>query len=68
MPPSAVDDPKADPAPARDGAQEDEAPNVGVLMFVAYRAMETRVFARLAERGFGDVTPAQARIFQRIGP
>ncbi len=45
-----------------------EVPNVGVLMFVAYRAMESRVFERLADRGFGDVTPAQARIFQRIGP
>jgi DNA-binding MarR family transcriptional regulator len=42
--------------------------NVGVLLFVAYRAMERRVFEALAEAGFGDVTPAQARVFQRIGP
>lgn len=43
-------------------------PNVGVLLLVAYRAMERRVFDDLAEAGFGDVTPAQARVFQRIGP
>ena len=45
-----------------------DEPNVGVLLFVAYRAMEKRVFDVLAEAGFGDVTPAQARVFQRIGP
>src|SRR6478752_10670939 len=28
--------------------------------------MEARVFAGLAERGFDDLTPAQARVFQRI--
>lgn len=43
-------------------------PNIGVLLFVAYRALEGRVFAALAEAGYGDVTPAQARVFQRIGP
>ena len=43
-------------------------PNIGVLLFVAYRALENRVFAALAEAGHGDVTPAQARVFQRIGP
>jgi DNA-binding MarR family transcriptional regulator len=45
----------------------DPAPlNTGVLLFLPYRAMETRVFAGLAERGFDDLTPAQARVFQRI--
>jgi DNA-binding MarR family transcriptional regulator len=48
-------------------AGQDE-PNLGVLLFVAYRAMENRVFGELAAAGFGDVTPAQARVFQRIGP
>jgi DNA-binding MarR family transcriptional regulator len=43
-------------------------PNLGVLLFVAYRAMENRVFETLASAGFDDVTPAQARVFQRIGP
>lgn len=43
-------------------------PTVGLLLFLPYRAMETRVLAALAEAGFDDVTLAQARVFQRIGP
>ena len=43
-------------------------PSVGVLLFVAYRAMETRVLEAVAEAGFDDITLAQARVFQRIGP
>jgi DNA-binding MarR family transcriptional regulator len=42
--------------------------NVGVLLFVPYRAMEERVFERLAAAGFDDFTPAQARVFARIAP
>lgn len=42
--------------------------NLGLLLFIPYRAMEDRVFAALAAAGFGDFTPAQARVFQRIGP
>jgi hypothetical protein len=42
--------------------------NVGLLLFLPYRAMEARVFAGLAALGFDDITPAQARVFQRIGP
>jgi DNA-binding MarR family transcriptional regulator len=45
-----------------------DEPNVGLLLFIPYRAMESRVFQALAAAGFGDFTPAQARIFQRIGP
>jgi DNA-binding MarR family transcriptional regulator len=45
-----------------------EALNVGLLMFLSYRAMEARVFEGLAAAGFADLTPAQARVFQRIGP
>ncbi|GAA0743424.1 MarR family transcriptional regulator [Dactylosporangium roseum] len=44
-----------------------EEVNVGVLLFVAYRAMERRVLDALVAAGF-EVTLAQARIFQRIGP
>ena len=40
--------------------------NVGVLLFLPYRAMEARVFAGLAEAGFDYFSPAQARVFQRI--
>ncbi|MGY1752428.1 MarR family winged helix-turn-helix transcriptional regulator [Blastococcus sp. SYSU D01042] len=42
--------------------------NIGVLLFVAHRAMENRIFAALAEAGFDDFTLAQARVMQRIGP
>lgn len=42
-------------------------PNVGVLMFVAHRAMEERVLAALRVAGFDDVTLAQGRVFARIG-
>jgi len=42
--------------------------NVGVLLFLPYRAMEARVFSGLAAAGFDDFTPAQARVFARIAP
>ena len=42
--------------------------NTGLLLFLPYRAMEARVFEGLTAAGFGDVTPAQARVFQRIAP
>jgi DNA-binding MarR family transcriptional regulator len=45
-----------------------EPVNVGVLLFLPYRAMEARVFEGLAAAGFDDFTPAQARVFQRISP
>jgi DNA-binding MarR family transcriptional regulator len=45
-----------------------EQPNLGVLLFIPYRAMEDRVFTALREAGFGDLTTAQARVFQRIAP
>lgn len=40
--------------------------NTPVLMFVAYRHAETRIFAGLAEAGYNDVTLAQGRLFARI--
>ena len=45
-----------------------ETLNVGLLLFLPYRAMEAKVFAGLAAAGFDDFTPAQARVFQRISP
>ncbi len=45
-----------------------DAVNVGVLLFVSYRAMENRVFQAIADAGFTDLTSAQARLLQRIGP
>ncbi|MBG0560853.1 MarR family winged helix-turn-helix transcriptional regulator [Actinoplanes aureus] len=42
--------------------------NVGLLMFIAYREMERRVLDAVVAAGFDDITLAQARVFQRIGP
>ncbi len=40
--------------------------NLGLLLFIPYRAMENAVLQALAEAGFDDITLAQARVFQRI--
>ncbi|GAB0107564.1 MarR family winged helix-turn-helix transcriptional regulator [Nocardia sp. JMUB6875] len=42
--------------------------NVGLLMFIAHRSMEQRIYAALAEEGYGDLTVAQGRLAGRIGP
>ncbi len=42
--------------------------NLGLLCFIGARAMEARVLAAIADAGFDDLTPAQARIAARIGP
>ncbi|WP_312856219.1 MarR family winged helix-turn-helix transcriptional regulator [Nocardioides pelophilus] len=41
--------------------------NLGLLLFIPYRAMETAVVADLARHGH-HLSIAQARVFQRIGP
>ena len=41
--------------------------NLGVLMFLPHRAMETAVLAALAEHGH-ELSISQARVFQRISP
>ncbi|MFD9828472.1 MarR family winged helix-turn-helix transcriptional regulator [Tsukamurella tyrosinosolvens] len=38
------------------------------MLFVAYRAMETRAMTAVKDAGYTDITLAQARIGQRIGP
>jgi len=53
---------------ATDAQEQVDQLNVGLLLFIPYRAMETRVFEVLAAAGFADFTPAQARVMQRIGP
>jgi DNA-binding MarR family transcriptional regulator len=53
---------------ASDAEDRDDALNVGLLLFIPYRALENHVFRRLAEAGFDDVTPAQGRVMERIGP
>ena len=39
-----------------------ETLNIGLPLFIPYRAMEKRVFEALAAAGFDDFTPAQARL------
>ena len=39
--------------------------DLGTLMFVSYRAMDERVMRAIRDAGY-DVTPAQARLAQRI--
>jgi len=54
-------------APGRPPGPDPEAGlNLGLLLFVSYRAMETAVLQALADAGFDDITLAQARVFQRI--
>lgn len=47
---------------------DEQLADLGVLLFIPYRYMEDRIFSVLAEAGFDDFTPAQARVMQRIGP
>lgn len=49
-------------------AVDDGEMRVGLLLFIPYRALEARVFQALADAGFTDLTPAQARVLQRVGP
>ena len=42
-------------------------PGIGVLMFVAHRAMEQRVLAAIHAGGHVEATMAQGRLFARIG-
>ena len=45
-----------------------DEPNIGLLCFIVYRAMEARVMEAVAAAGFDDVTAAQGRVFARIDP
>jgi DNA-binding MarR family transcriptional regulator len=49
-------------------ASSSESLNLGLLLFIPYRALENRVFETLARAGFEDITIARGRIFQRIRP
>ncbi|MEV0679275.1 MarR family transcriptional regulator [Actinosynnema sp. NPDC050436] len=42
--------------------------DIALLLHIPYRELENRVFAALAAAGFDDITTAQARILQRVGP
>ena len=41
---------------------------LGILLFVANRALEQRAFDAVVAAGITDITPAQARIAARIAP
>jgi len=43
-------------------------PSVPTLMFMAYRAAESRVLDTLRSSGFDDLTMAQCRLAQRLSP
>jgi DNA-binding MarR family transcriptional regulator len=47
---------------------QEPAINFGVLLFIPYRHMETRILQAIRDAGYDDVTLAQARVFQRITP
>lgn len=40
--------------------------NLGLLLFIPYRAMEIRVLDAVRAAGFDDLTLAQTRVFQRL--
>src|SRR5919202_27005 len=48
--------------------RQDPGPNLGVLLFIASRALEQRAHDAVAAAGITDITLAQARIAARIGP
>ena len=41
---------------------------LGILLFVANRALEQRAFDAVVAAGFTDITLAQARVAARVGP
>lgn len=41
--------------------------NIGLLLYIPYRDLENRIMAAVTAAGY-DVTLAQARVLQRIGP
>lgn len=49
-------------------SRSEQQPSLGLLMFIAYRSLETRAMTAVGDAGFVDLTLAQARILQRVGP
>jgi DNA-binding MarR family transcriptional regulator len=49
-------------------APASQEPNLGILLFVAYRALEQRAHEAVVAEGITDITLAQARVAARIGP
>ena len=53
---------------AHDASMPTADPYVGVLMYVASRALETRAYDAAVAAGASDVTPTQARLMAQIDP
>jgi DNA-binding MarR family transcriptional regulator len=47
---------------------DDDPLNTGLLLYIPYRWLENRVLEALASAGYTDITTAQMKIVQRIGP
>lgn len=45
-----------------------QEPNLGILLYVTYRALEQRAHDAVVAAGITDISPAQARLAARIGP
>lgn len=45
-----------------------QEPNLGILLFVAYRALEQRAHDAVIAAGITDITLARSRMAARIGP
>ena len=45
-----------------------DEPDIGLLLSIPYRALETRVFQAIADAGFDDLTITQAKLLRRIDP
>ena len=64
----AIPDETVDRGSAGEEPDTDRPPSMALLLFSAYRNMESRIFGALARAGFGDVTPAQGRLFRGVRP
>lgn len=51
-----------------ESTNSDDAPSLALLMYLPYRATEKRVLDGLAAAGVDDISVAQARVLQRVGP
>jgi DNA-binding MarR family transcriptional regulator len=51
-----------------DPTEGPDRPNLGVLLFVSYRALEKRAYDAAVAAGADDLSIAQARILARVGP
>ena len=49
-------------------ASDRQDPGLGILLFVANRALEQRAMDAVSAAGITDITAAQARVAARIGP